>query len=170
MWSRIAVLRWQTYSYEQYKLSSIPDESCQTARNADFYSECWTKLYHTLKYCCWWRDQGKYDITMTSNHWNLTVCSTACSGLQQRKHQCCTWQALCVEKSTSDSLPLMLKKCISWLKYRKSVRYGIFCGWGWVSEWLNLMAFLGTTDIKVHVVHISCVITAYTLESLSSLT
>ena len=40
----------------------------------------------------------------------------------------------------------------------------------WVSEWLNLMAFLGTVDSEDHIVHISCVITAYTLESLSSLT
>ena len=40
----------------------------------------------------------------------------------------------------------------------------------WVSEWLDLTAFLGTADSEVHIVHISCVITAYTLESLSSLT
>ena len=39
-----------------------------------------------------------------------------------------------------------------------------------VSEWLNLMAFLGTVDSEVHIVHISHVIIAYTLESLSSLT
>ena len=39
-----------------------------------------------------------------------------------------------------------------------------------VSEWLNLTAFLGTVDIKVNIVHISHVIIAYTLESLSSLT
>ena len=38
------------------------------------------------------------------------------------------------------------------------------------SEWLNLMAFLGTADSKVHIVHINGVIIAYTLESLSSLT
>ena len=37
-------------------------------------------------------------------------------------------------------------------------------------EWLNLMAFLGTVDTEVNIVHISCVIVAYTLESLSSLT
>ena len=37
----------------------------------------------------------------------------------------------------------------------------------WVSEWLNLMAFLETSNSKVHIVHISCVITAYTLESLT---
>ena len=41
---------------------------------------------------------------------------------------------------------------------------------GTVSEWLNLAAFLGTTDSEVHIVHISRVIVAYTLESLSSLT
>ena len=34
----------------------------------------------------------------------------------------------------------------------------------WVSEWLNLMAFLGTADSEVHIVHISHVITTYTLE------
>ena len=39
-----------------------------------------------------------------------------------------------------------------------------------MSEWLNLTAFLGTGDSKVHIVHISQVIIAYTLESLSSLT
>ena len=39
-----------------------------------------------------------------------------------------------------------------------------------VREWLSLTAFLGTADIRVHVVHISRVIIAYTLESLSSLT
>ena len=39
-----------------------------------------------------------------------------------------------------------------------------------VSEWKYLMAFLGTADSKVHIVHISLVIIAYTLESLSSLT
>ena len=39
----------------------------------------------------------------------------------------------------------------------------------WVSEWLNLTAFLWTAGSKVHIVHISCVITTYTLESLSSL-
>ena len=39
-----------------------------------------------------------------------------------------------------------------------------------VSEWLNLTAFLGTAGSEVHIVHISRVITAYTLESLSSLT
>ena len=40
----------------------------------------------------------------------------------------------------------------------------------WVSEWLNLTAFLGTTDSQVHIVHISHVIIVYKLESLSSLT
>ena len=40
----------------------------------------------------------------------------------------------------------------------------------WVSEWLNLTAFLGTAYSEVHIVHISRVIIAYTLESLSSLT
>ena len=40
----------------------------------------------------------------------------------------------------------------------------------WVSEWLSLMAFLGTADTGVHMVHTSHVILAYTLESLSSLT
>ena len=39
-----------------------------------------------------------------------------------------------------------------------------------VSESLNLTVFLGTVDIEVHIVHISCAIVAYTLESLSSLT
>ena len=38
---------------------------------------------------------------------------------------------------------------------------------GGESEWLNLTAFLGTADSEVHISH---VITAYTLESLSSLT
>ena len=40
----------------------------------------------------------------------------------------------------------------------------------WVSEWLNLTAFLEKADSEVHIVHINCVITAYTLESLSSFT
>ena len=31
----------------------------------------------------------------------------------------------------------------------------------WVSVWLNLMAFLGTTNSEVHIVHISHVIIAY---------
>ena len=39
-----------------------------------------------------------------------------------------------------------------------------------MSEWLNLTAFLGTADSEVHIVHISHVIIAYTLESLSFLT
>ena len=39
-----------------------------------------------------------------------------------------------------------------------------------ISEWLNLTAYQGTADSEVHIVHISCVITAYTLESLSSRT
>ena len=39
-----------------------------------------------------------------------------------------------------------------------------------VSEWLNLTAFLGTEDSKVHIVHISHVIITDTLESLYSLT
>ena len=39
-----------------------------------------------------------------------------------------------------------------------------------VSERSNLTAFLGTTHNEVHIVHISRVITAFTLESLSSLT
>ena len=38
-----------------------------------------------------------------------------------------------------------------------------------VSEWLNLTDFLGTADNEVHLFHVSRVITAYTLESLSSL-
>ena len=37
-------------------------------------------------------------------------------------------------------------------------------------QWFILTAFLGTADIGVHIVHISRVIIAYTLESLSSLT
>ena len=41
---------------------------------------------------------------------------------------------------------------------------------GAVSEWLSLTAFLGTVDIRVHVVHTSRVIIAYALEPLSSLT
>ena len=40
----------------------------------------------------------------------------------------------------------------------------------WVGEWLSLTAFLGKVDSEVHIVHICCVITAYKLESLSSLT
>ena len=40
----------------------------------------------------------------------------------------------------------------------------------WVSEWLNLMAFLETADGEVHIFHISCAIITYALESLSSLT
>ena len=36
-----------------------------------------------------------------------------------------------------------------------------------VSEWLNLMAFLGTLDSKVHISHVTI---AYTLEPLSALT
>ena len=39
----------------------------------------------------------------------------------------------------------------------------------WVSEWLDLTAFLGTADSEVHIVNISRVTIAYTLESLSSL-
>ena len=39
----------------------------------------------------------------------------------------------------------------------------------WVSEWFDLTTFLGTADSKVHIVHISHVIIAYTLELLSSL-
>ena len=39
-----------------------------------------------------------------------------------------------------------------------------------VSEWLNLMTFLGTADSEVHIVHRRRIITACTLESLSSLT
>ena len=39
-----------------------------------------------------------------------------------------------------------------------------------VSEWFGLTAFLRTVDIEVHIVYISRVIIAYTLESLSSLT
>ena len=35
----------------------------------------------------------------------------------------------------------------------------------WVSEWFSLTAFLRTVDIKVHIVYISHVIIAYTLES-----
>ena len=38
-----------------------------------------------------------------------------------------------------------------------------------VSEWFNLIAFLETADSDVHIVHISRIIVAYTLESLSSL-
>ena len=40
----------------------------------------------------------------------------------------------------------------------------------WVREWLKVMAFLGTADNEVHIVHISHTFTACTLESLSSLT
>ena len=39
-----------------------------------------------------------------------------------------------------------------------------------MSEWLNLTGFPGTADSEVHIAHISRVIVAYTLESLSSLT
>ena len=46
----------------------------------------------------------------------------------------------------------------------------IVCAWFWMSEWLHLTAFLGTADGEVHIVHISRVIIAYILESLSSLT
>ena len=46
-----------------------------------------------------------------------------------------------------------------WLIYRVDKR---------VSEWLSLTAFLGTADIRVHIVHASHVIITYTLESLSS--
>ena len=37
-----------------------------------------------------------------------------------------------------------------------------------MSKWLNLMAFLGTADSEVHIVHISHVIIAYTLEVLKN--
>ena len=39
-----------------------------------------------------------------------------------------------------------------------------------VSKWLDLTAFLGTSDSKVHIAHITHVIIVYTLESLPSLT
>ena len=52
---------------------------------------------------------------------------------------------------------------------------GLYSLSGWTpshtSEWvIKFKAFLGTTDSEVHIVHISRVIIAYTLESLSSLT
>ena len=39
----------------------------------------------------------------------------------------------------------------------------------WVSEWLNLTAFLVIADSEVHKVHLSRVVIAYTLESISTL-
>ena len=39
-----------------------------------------------------------------------------------------------------------------------------------MNEWLNSTSYFWTTDIGVHVVHTSCVVITYTLESLSSLT
>ena len=39
-----------------------------------------------------------------------------------------------------------------------------------VNQWLNVIPFLDTVDSEVHIVHISHVIIADTMESLSSLT
>ena len=64
-----------------------------------------------------------------------------------------------------------------WIPFIQSQNYivlrtgGIITNpWIYHSEWLNLTACLGTVDSEVHIVHISRVIIAYTLDSLSSLT
>ena len=51
----------------------------------------------------------------------------------------------------------------------KTIGYLFYATSSFVNE-LSLAAFWGTVDIGVHVVHTSCVIIAYTLKSLSSLT
>ena len=59
-----------------------------------------------------------------------------------------------------------------WVEMKRSSPQctGIFEKGEWVNEWFSLTTFLRTVDIEVHIVYISCVIIAYTLESLSSLT
>ena len=61
----------------------------------------------------------------------------------------------------------LLKRCLQMLQHTQVPGHEHE---RWVSEWLNLTAFLGTVDSEVHLVHMSRVITAYTLQSLSSLT
>ena len=50
------------------------------------------------------------------------------------------------------------------------IRYLVNMWCEWVSEWLNLTAFLWTVDSGVHIVNTSRVIINYILESSSSLT
>ena len=60
--------------------------------------------------------------------------------------------------------------CMNYALYENIERKSGFGSQEWVSEWLNLTLFLRTADSEVHIVHISHVIAAYTLESLSPLT
>ena len=60
-------------------------------------------------------------------------------------------------------IPVNFKVRSQKLPNKSNVGHGILHKW--VSEWLNLMAFLGTEGSEVHIIHISHVITAYTLES-----
>ena len=47
-------------------------------------------------------------------------------------------------------------------KWASIFYYNLICRPEWLSEWLNLTAFLGTVGSEVHIVHISRVIIAYT--------
>ena len=68
---------------------------------------------------------------------------------------------------TMSSWGISVMKC-QYLLLRKSLMFQVSVIL--LSDCLDLTAFLGTTDSEVHIVHISCVIIAYMLESLSSLT
>ena len=75
-------------------------------------------------------------------------------------------QYVCINALAQDCINSIATAFLSWANDVMLVRKSPS---EWVSEWLNLAAFLGTADSEVHVVHKSRVIIAYTLESLSSL-
>ena len=99
----------------------------------------------------WHKFWGEYLVDLVS-------CNRIASGL--------VWSIMCISSAFfdffNDFLELIPQEVLPhW--YDVALETGVR-----VSEWLNLMAFLRTEDSDVHIVHISRVITAYTLESLSS--
>ena len=87
----------------------------------------------------------------------ITRCNISWYHIQQRNGNSRIWMRLCIHKRHPISHP-----------------YGRAMGcllWGFWSEWvIKFNGLSRTVDSKVHIVHISRVIIAYTLESLSSLT
>ena len=90
--------------------------------------------------------------------------------------QCATWyqfgvQYLCVTAATLHNLPLRIQAEPNHqnLEYSKSKLRAWAQGHQWVSEWvIKFNGLSRTADSEVHIVHISRVIIACTLKSLSS--
>ena len=114
-------------------------------------SQCWSS---SLTYICGTR--GRW-VNRTDNRSDYSWYALAVFFI--------TWQTGTITYANT-----MMVTCNSWYQGMDSILRCLTRIGNPIVERESLSAFLGTEDIGVHIVHISCVIITYTLEWISSLT